>query len=264
MLNEFYAAMIAKGLSSRMARYAHTLVRKALADAVVWNRVARNVAAAAKPPRLTSPEIECWSRDDLRAFLDAAREDRLFPALLLAATTGMRRGELLGLKWNAIDFERSRIAVIRTLVLVGEEAVESEPKTAAGKRSIPIDPRTLATLQEWRKRQIEDRLKAGPRWKDSGYVFTEPEDGRPIHPRSFTKHFARLVRRVGVRPISVHGLRHTFITLALGAGVPVKVVSEIVGHSDPGFTLRKYAHAIPALQEDATSRVAGLILGGQA
>ena len=172
----------------------------------------------------------------------------------------MRRGELLGIQWSDVDLGRARIAVRRSLVTVGHEVVVSEPKTAKGRRSVALDPATVASLKVWRLHQAAERLAWGPAWIDSGLVFTR-EDGRPLHPREVTRAFSRHVLAAGVPIIRLHDLRHTHATLALAAGVHPKVVQERHGHANIAITLDTYSHAIPAMQESAAATVARLVFG---
>jgi integrase len=180
----------------------------------------------------------------------------LYPAWLTSATTGLRRGELLGLQWP--DVGQQRLSISRTWILVGGQPTLSSPKTDAGKRTVPVPPETAAALKTWKARQAEERLAYGPAWDPRGFVFTR-EDGVPLHPDWFSRTFERLVREAGLPRIRVHDLRHTWASLALEAGVPAKVVQEILGHASVGITLDTYSHVVPAMREEAAATVAGLI-----
>jgi integrase len=138
---------------------------------------------------------------------------------------------------------------------------ESEPKTRMGKRSLALDPATLAALQEHKAQQEQERADVGPAWMDSGLVFTRP-DGAPIHPDLITDWFRRLARNAGLPPIRLHDVRHSYATAALAAGVPAKVVSERLGHANIAITLDVYSHVIPGMDEAAANAVASLILDG--
>jgi integrase len=170
------------------------------------------------------------------------------------------RGEALGLRWGDIDLKRSRLSIQRAVTVVDYEIRLSEPKTSRGRRSVSIDPTTAAVLAAHRKRQLEERMAWGPAWQDSGYVFTT-EDGRVLHPQRVTLIFKRLAQEAGLPPIRLHDLRHTAATLALTAGIHPKVVSERLGHATIGITLDTYSHVGEGLQEEAASKVAGLIYG---
>jgi integrase len=268
-LNALYAELLDGGrvgggsLSPKTVRNVHVVVRKALGDAVSWNYVVRNAAASARPPRLTRTalhEHNTWSVEELRAFLDAVQSDRLYAAWIVAATTGMRRAEVLGLRWRDLDFAAGRIGIRQTLVSVAYELRFESPKTSRSRRSVSLDSSTVEALRKHRLHQAEERLAWGESYLQSGLVFCR-EDGSPVHPERFTQMFDRHVRRQGLRRIRLHDLRHTHATLALQAGVPAKVVSDRLGHSSVAFTLDVYSHVVPGLQEDAAQRVADLVFG---
>jgi integrase len=155
-LNALYADLLEQGLSARTVLHVHATIRRALADATRWGVVPRNVALLASPPRPGRPELQVWTAAELRTFLAAVEDDRLYALWLLAASTGMRRGELLGLQWPDVDLGRARVAVRRSLVTVGHKVMVSEPKTAKGRRSVALDPATVAGLKAWHKHQAAD------------------------------------------------------------------------------------------------------------
>jgi integrase len=260
------------GLSPRMVHYCHTVLRKALGDAVEEGRLSRNVAALGtvrkRLPKPRRPEHRTWTAAELARFLDHLDGDPLYPAVLVAATTGLRRGELLGLRWSDVDLDRGRAAVRQTLLAVRDvdaavgthRPVFGTPKTDR-ERTVPLPARTVAALRAHRKRQLADRLVVGPDYTDHDLVFAEP-DGQPIHPERFAKRFRVRVAQAGVPVIRFHDLRHTWATLALQAGVHPKVVQEVLGHSSIAITLGIYSHAIPSLQEQAADTVAALVFGG--
>jgi integrase len=266
-LNEFYASLLSQGrrdgnggLAPKTVRYLHGIIRKALADAARWNLVQRNVADQADPPatRSTAPEMKTWTADELARFLDFVSDDRLYAAWVVTATTGLRRGEVLGLRWIDIDLDASRLSVQQTLVSVAYETRFSVPKTARSRRSVSLDATTVAALRAHRKRQLKERMSWGKAYQDSGLVVTR-ENGTSVHPDRFTQMFDKHVKHSGLPRIRLHDLRHTHATLALAAGVHPKVVSERLGHATVAFTLDVYSHAVPALQEEAADRVAALI-----
>ncbi len=251
------------GLKPKSVRHVHVLLHKALGDAVRWGLVARNVADAADPPRVPHRERGVWSAEELRAFLEATAEDRLAAMWLLFATTGMRRSELLGLPWRAVDLEASpgRLAVVQTVVVVDKQpVVVAEAKSTSSRRQLALDPFTTAALNAHRVRQLQERLAWGPAWVDTGLVFTR-EDGQLLHPEHVTKRFARLVRDAGLPPITLHGVRHSYATAALAAGEPLKVVSERLGHASISITANLYQHVLPSMDERTANAVADLILG---
>ena len=222
--------------------------------------LARNVAQQAIPPA-PSPRREprTWTAEELRHFLESVQDDRLYGAYVLAATTGLRRGEVLGLTWRNVDLGASRIAVTQAIIPVNGAVTYSTPKTAKGRRSVALDAFTVNALRAHRVRQLEERLVLGLGTPaEDALVFTDL-DGSPLHPDRFSASFDRLVKAAGVPRIRLHDLRHTHATLALQAGVHPKVVSERLGHSNIAITLDTYSHAIPALQEEAATKVAALV-----
>ena len=251
------------GLKPKSVRHVHVLLHKALSDAVRWGLLARNVADAADPPRVPRRERAVWSAEELRAFLEATSGDRLAAMWLLFATTGMRRSELLGLPWRAVDLEATpgRLAVVQVVVVIDRQpVVVAEAKTATSRRQLALDPFTAVALKAHRVRQLEERLAWGPAWTDTGLVFTR-EDGQVLHPEHVTKRFARLVRDASLPPITLHGVRHSYATAALAAGEPLKVVSERLGHASTSITANLYQHVLPSMDERTANAVANLILG---
>jgi integrase len=262
-LDTFYARLLTEGklngdgggLSPKTVRYIHLTINKALKDALRKGSVVRNVAEAADPPKLSSQkreEIKAWTAEELRCFLDSIRDDRLYPAFHLASHTGMRRGEVLGLRWSDVDLDNALVSVRQALISVAYEMQISDVKTSYGRRVIDLDKGTVAELRRWRKTQAEERLASGASYEDTGLLFGR-SDGRWLHPDLFSQTFDRAVARSGLPEITLHDLRHTHATLLLKAGVPVKVVSERLGHSNPGFTMSVYQHVIPGMQAEAAA-----------
>jgi len=266
-LNALYGELVSSGrkdgqggLSTKTVRHVHTTLRKALGDAVRWGRLARNPASLADPPRVLAPELKVWDSAQMRKFLASVRDDRLYAAWLLLATTGVRRGELLGLRWEDLDLERAKLSVRRAVTVVRGEPVATEPKTAKGRRTLSLDPATLAALCAHLQRQREERIAAGPAWQEFGLVFCRA-DGSAFNPEAVSRHFMHRVAAVGLPNIGIHGLRHSYATAALAAGVSAKVVSERLGHASVAITLDVYSHVLPAHDEEAASKVAAHILG---
>lgn len=246
-------------LAANTVRRVHATLHRALRDAVAWGYAARNPAAAAAKPRVPSAgeHLRVWTADEAQDFLRAVQEDRLYAAWHLALSTGMRRGELLGLRWQDVDLVLARAAVRHTITTLGQQVVFGEPKTRRSRRSVALDAGSVAVLRRWRAQQAQERLVAGAAWQDTGLVFTR-EDGRHLHPDTFCVWFGKHLQRAGLRRIRFHDLRHTHASLALQAGVSAKVVSDRLGHSSVAFTLDVYSHVVPALQEAAAESVAAL------
>jgi integrase len=252
------------GLSPRSVRYAHTLISKALSEAERKGIVPRNVARAATPPSASSArarEMSTWTPTELDAFLESMAPHPLFPILRLAAMTGMRRGELCGLRWSDLDLDRGILSVARTVTTKSYDLIVNSPKTPRSRRTIDLDAKTIGILQAWRKVQVTQQLQAGPSWADGdGYVFTR-SDGALLHPNTVGKVFDSGVLAAGLPRIRLHDLRHTHATLLLAAGENAKIVSERLGHSSVAFTLDRYAHVMPGQQANAAAAVAALVDG---
>jgi integrase len=258
MLNALYQQLLDRGVGARTVQYVHATIRKALNDAVRWGLLVRNPAHHAAAPRPRRTELRTWTAGELRWFLEFVHGDRLYAAWQLAALTGMRRGEVLGLRWADLDLEAGWLSVRQTLVVVDNQPQVSEPKTARGRRRIALDANTVAALRSHHTAQTAERLAAGPGWANRGLVFTRP-DGAPLHPEYVRRLFDRLLHRAVLPRIHLHDLRHTHATLALQAGVHPKVVSERLGHATVALTLDIYSHTIPALQQDAAATIADIV-----
>ena len=251
-----------RALAPKTVYEIHLVIRGALTDAVRRGLVHRNVALLARSPlRRSCPPVEktAWTVDELRAFLGAAAGHRLFPALWLSASTGMRRSELLGLRWHDLNAKRARLSINRGLVSVGYELRESRGKTANARRTIDLDATTIDVLQGWRALQTAERRAVGR--EDSDQMFTAAS-GEPIHPHAMSQTFDRIVRRAGVPIISLHELRHTHGSLLIEAGVPVKVVTERLGHAKEVFTMETYQHVMPGMQADAARTFEAIMAPG--
>ena len=249
------------GLSPKSIRLVHLVLHKALSDARRKGTVIRNVAELADPPKQRArkrQEIKVWSADELHRFLDLSRDHRLHPTWFVASHTGMRRGEVLGLRWADVDLDRRRLSVSQAVILVAYKMVISDIKTDTGRRTIDLDGRTVEVLRAWRKRQLEERLLCGAAYQDNDLVFARP-DGTPTNPDLFSQSFDRLLTRSDLPRIRLHDLRHTHATILLKAGVPVKVVSERLGHASPAFTISVYQHVIPGMQADAATVFSDLV-----
>ena len=253
------------GLSPKSVRIIHAVLHKALSDARRKGTLARNVAEVADAPKLRSAvkrqEIKVWTPEELRRFLELAADNRNHAAWFVTSHTGMRRGEVLGLRWSDVDLDRRRLAVRQAVILVAYKLMISDVKTDTGRRSIDLDERTIAVLKAWRKRQCAERELIGPAaYQDKDLVFPRP-DGTPTNPDAFSQSFDRLVARSPLSRIRLHDLRHTHASILLKAGVPVKVVSERLGHANPAFTITVYQHIIPGMQADAATVFSNLVAG---
>ncbi len=254
-LQRHYAQALDAGLSPRSVTYQHRLVREALQQAVRWQYLARNVADSVTPPRARRTEMKALDADQVRALLAAAAGSPDYALIYTAVYTGLRRSELLGLRWQDVSLEDGTAAIAQTLQrLVGQGWVYGEPKTAKGRRPVALPPSVVEVLQRHRAAQIEDRLKIGAAWQDSGLVFTTTVGG-PIDPSNLSRRFGKLVAAAGVPRIRFHDLRHTHASLMLQRGVHPKIVSERLGHATVGITLDTYSHVLPGLQAEAAKQL---------
>ncbi len=268
-LDRFYGQLASVGspdgrgpLSKSTIRKVHVLIGKALGDAERKGVVQRNVARVASPPSARSakaPEMTCWTPEQLRTFLDfVAADSHHAPMIRLAAMTGLRRAELCGLRWQDVDLDNARLTVRQAITTVDHEPALGDVKSTRSRRVIDLDAATVSVLRAQRTHQLEERLRAGPNWVDTGLVFTMP-NGRGWHPDVMTRAFARLVKRSGLPRIRLHDLRHTHATHLLAAGTNVRVTSERLGHASVAFTLDVYGHVLPGQQADAAAAVAALV-----
>jgi len=247
-----------RGLSPTTVKYIHQIVRKALADAVRWGLLLRNPAAQVDPPRKSDQEMATWSAPEARRFIEVVADDRLRAMWILLCSTGMRRGEVLGLHWEDVDLDAGRIAVQRALVEVsGYDLRLSDPKSARGKRSVRLDRHTTAELARHRRRQLEERMAHGLGSRTE-LVFTRP-DGSQLQPQRVSRSFQSLARRAELPSIRLHDLRHTAATLALAAGIHPKVVSERLGDSTIQLTLDTDSHVVEGIQEAAAEQLGDVL-----
>ncbi len=248
------------GLGRRTVSYIRTILHSAFEDAITDNLVVHNVVENARRPqgREFHTTMRTYSADQVRHFLDSASSHFLFPAFLVAVTTGMRRGEICGLEWEAVDFENARLYVRQTLGVIRYRLnFESTTKTGRG-RAIDLDYKTVATLRSHRARQLQEKLAFGGSFNQRELVFVA-EDGSPLHPERLSKTFRRQAKAANLPVIRFQDLRHTHATLALKAGIPTKVVAERLGHASTVITENIYMHVTPGMQRDAAEQVANLI-----
>jgi integrase len=238
------------GLATATVRKIHSTLHKALSQAVVDGLIPRN-AADVKAPRPAPEEMQPLSEAEARAFLDAARGDRFEPLYMLAISTGLRRGELLGLRWKDVDLERATLRVGRALVRERGHYTLGETKTRRGRRQINLTPRTVNALRVHRKKQLEEKMRRADLYKDHGLIFASGV-GTLVHPENMVRRsFKPLLERSGLPEIRFHDLRHTCATLLLGRGVHPKLVQELLGHATIAMTLDTYSHYLPSMGDQA-------------
>jgi integrase len=239
-----------KGLAPATVRKIHSTLHKALSQAISDGLIPRN-AADVKAPRPTPKEMCPLSEGEARTLLEAARGDRFEALYALAITTGLRRGELLGLRWDDVDLERATLRVGRALVREGGRYALGETKTRRGRRRVNLTPRTVRALKAHHKRQLEVKIRLAGLYEDRGLVFTT-QRGTSVNPENLVKRsFKPLIKRAGLPEIRFHDLRHTCATLLLGRGIHPKLVQELLGHATIAMTLDTYSHYLPSMGNQA-------------
>jgi len=275
MLDRFFGDLARNGKKQRKAggeggplaaisvRHCQKALGKALDDAVRKRLLPFNPARDVEKPRPERAPLKLWAPPQVGAFLRATADDRLAALWVLYATTGCRRGEVLALRWSDLQLPSSgqgRLRVERSAVAAGYRVVTSSPKTAASVRSIDLDAATTAAMRRHRARQAEERLAAMGAW--TGDLVFCREDGSPIHPQTATYWFQKAAAAAGLPVIPLHGLRHSYATAALEAGIPAKLVQERLGHSSIRVTLDTYTHPSDEMARKAAEDVAALLFGG--
>ncbi len=252
----------AGGLSPQTVLHHHRVLREALRHAVKWQLIARNPADAVDPPRPQRREIESLDVAETARLLEASKDSPLALLVLLAFTTGLRRGELLALRWKDVDLTDSRLAVRQAIEQTKAGGLRfKEPKTQRGRRVVTLPAVAVDALRRHKAEQAKERLILGAAYRDQGLVFAR-KDGTPMNPAATSKAFTLLVSKAGVRRVSFHACRHTHATLLMGANVHPKVVSERLGHATVGITLDTYSHVLPSMQEEAAKKMNDLLAPG--
>jgi integrase len=244
--------------SAATVRRIHATLRTALNAAVRRQLIAINPATQVELPAEERDAVVVWTPAQLTQFLMSTRRHRLYALFHLVAVTGLRRGEVLGLRWVDVDEQLGLLFVNQQVVQVGGSTHIGPPKTKAGRRVVPLDTTTVRLIGTHREHQERERALWGDAWLDTGLVFTR-EDGTQLSPEMVSRLFKRLTRTAALPVIRFHGLRHTSASLALAAGVAMKVVSDRLGHSTTGITADLYTHVVPAVAQDAADAIARLI-----
>jgi integrase len=261
-VQSFYTKKLKEGLSAKTVHSIHGVLHNALDNAVRWRLVPKNVTDLVTPPRLEKHEVQSLTLEQARTLLAAARGHRLDMLLTLALTTGMRRGELLALRWSDIDLESGMLQVRRTVDFIARYGyVEGEPKTARSRRKIVLPAFVVAMLKQHRKNQLEQRLKVGDDWQDRDLVICGLE-GNYLNPRYLLKLFDKLLAEAGLSHMRFHDLRHSVVTLLLGMGVDPRTIQEFVGHEDITTTMRIYSHVLPSMQQGVADKLSELFNQG--
>lgn len=242
------------GLSAQTIIHINRILSDALSHAVKWGLVARNVAQAVDPPRSAHKEMQTLDSEGVRKLLDASQGTVYHPLIHLAVYTGMRRSELLGLRWRDVDLDMATLSITQVMHHLNDgRTIFQEPKSQKGKRQIALSPSAVLALRDHKQQQELARLLTGVPLKADDLVFSHP-DGSPLLPNSVTHAFIKVIRRAGLNGIRLHDLRHTHATLMLRQGIHPKIVQERLGHATISITLDTYSHVTPGLQQAAALR----------
>ena len=252
-----YDAWRAAGESAWQVRGFHNRLSQALDRAERFGVIHANPCRAARPPRLEQKRVSVWNAAEAITFLDAAKDDGLHPLWHLLLLEGLRRGEGLGLRWRDVDLDTGAAVVVQTVVADkqnrGAALIQKRTKTNAGSRSVRLTQTTIEALKEHRKVQNARRL-AAPEWEDHGLIVCTGR-GTPVNPANVSRSLDRLRRTANLPEIRVHDLRHSSATLLLSAGIPIKIVSERLGHTKASVTIDLYQHVIGGMQDDAAAAI---------
>jgi len=258
-LQRHYTDKLNNGLSALTVRYHHTVLHKALQTAIKWGLVNRNVADGVDVPRTCRNEMQTWDEYEINRFLETTKDSPYYTLFHTALFTGMRRSELLALRWCDVDFIFSQISVSRSLHHLKDGSyVFTQPKSAKSKRTIALSSFAIVALREHREKQEVIRLTIGKPLLESDLVFSTPE-GKPLRPNTISRAWATLATRAGVKVIRLHDARHTHASLMLKSGVHPKIVQERLGHASIQITLDTYSHVAPGLQEAAAAQFDKLV-----
>lgn len=260
-LQKLYALKLAGGLSPMTVRHLHAIMHRALGQALRWGMVAVNVAEAVDPPRTKRQEIKTLTPEEARMLIGASQGTRFEGLYMLAISTGLRQGEMLGLRWKDVDLEAGSVQVVGSLQRSHHGLAISEPKTASSRRKVILTDAAKNVLRQHRIRQMEERLKAGPLWEDNGLVFPN-EMGKPMDAGNLLRrYFSPLLKKAGLAHIRFHDLRHSAATILLSQGINPKVIQEMLGHSSITLTLDTYSHVLPTMQREATAAMDAVLSG---
>jgi len=250
-LQALYSEWLDKGLSNATVGLNHAVIHNALRSAVKWGMIGRNVCDALEVPQARRVEMQIWNEDEVSQFLEFAKASPYYELFYLALFTGMRRSELLALRWADIDLLTGQVHVSRGLQRLRDSSlVFTQPKSEKSRRTIALPPSATLILKDYRDRIALDRAMSGKTLSDSDLVFYRG-NGKPIRPDTITYAWTNLVKRSGLKPIRLHDARHTHASLMLAKGIHPKIVQERLGHSSISMTLDTYSHIIPGLQEAA-------------
>jgi len=254
-----YTSKLASGTSPRTTQMIHAVIHRALNHALSLGLVIRNVSDVVTRPKVPHKEMKTLDDYQVRQLIQAAGGSRFQVLFWIAVTTGLRQGELLGLKWSDMDWQTGRVQIQRQVQRIkGEGLVFSEPKSASGRRVITLGKATVEKLLEHKEKQYQEKILAGEKWQDYDLIFPSPI-GTPLDYANVRKAYKKCLAQAGLPDIRFHDLRHTAATLMLQQGINPKVVQERLGHADISLTLNTYSHVLPSMQEEAAEKMDELL-----
>lgn len=262
VIHDFYNAKLKEGYSTSYIMGMHEVIRLLLRVAKKWDLIQKDIASMIEPPKNKRKEMNVWSIEQVNTFMDFCSHSRYFPVFFLAAYTGMRKGEILALTWNDIDFDNRVININKTLYKLSERYSVDTPKSASAIREIYFDDEIENVLKKHRLSQKEEKLRNSRVYEDKNLVFAK-EDGTYVPPSSANVLLANFIRQSGLPKIRFHDLRHTHATILLQMGVNPKVVSERLGHSSVQITLDVYSHVTKEIKQDISKDFSNMMKSGQ-
>jgi len=258
-VQSLYTNKLANGVSPNTTRMIHAVIHRALNHALKLGLTYRNVADSVTRPKVVRKEMKTLNDYQVRQLIQVAESEQMRLLLWVAVVTGLRQGELLGLKWSDLDWTSRRIQVQRQVQRrKGDGLVFCEPKSASGRRVIVLGKSTIEKLREYKNNQLKERILLGEKWQDYDLIFPSPI-GTPFDPSNVLKAYKDCLKRAGLPNLRFHDLRHSAATLMLQQGVNPKIVSERLGHSDISLTLNTYSHVLPPMQEEAAEKMDDLL-----
>lgn len=258
-VQKLYTDKLAGGTSPRTTRLIHAVLHRALNHALKLGLVVRNVSNAATLPKVPRKEMKTLDDYQVRHLIQVAEGTRFQTLFWIAVTTGLRKGEILGLKWHDLDWNTGRIQIQRQVQRrKGEGLVFCEPKSASGRRVITLGQATLERLREHKKKQYQEKILTGEKWQDNDLIFPSPI-GTPLDQSNVTKVYKECLSAADLPNIRFHDLRHTAATLMLQQGINPKIVQERLGHADISLTLNTYSHVLPSMQDEVAEKMDELL-----
>lgn len=261
-LSTLYARKLEEGLAANTVRHLHACLHAALEDALVHDRIVRNVADLVRPPKAPHLDMQTYTPEQANRLLDAATGDRLEALYILMLTSACRLGELLGLRWSALDLERGEMQITAALKDVASHRSIGSPKTPHSRRTIPLTPSAVEALRRHRLEQMKEHMAHGPEWNADQLVFCTTTGNGYARSNWRVQQYIPMIDKAGLPYLHPHGLRHTAATLLLLEGVQPLVVSQMLGHSSVAFTLSTYGHVLSEMRKparDAMERLFGRI-----